>query len=145
MRGIPAESPVIVAGDFNATPDASEMLKFQTSGNFFDTYPLGGRSRQYTWDATSNEGISFSTRMTGARGNARDGYGYLDALSGTQPRRIDYICLSHHFKPEAVSDYRLVLDGIVNGIQASDHYGVFAEVDLTTVLQTATSTTAVTI
>lgn len=142
IKQLPPESPVIVAGDFNAAPDAPEMQLFQTSGGFLDTYTPGKSLQQHTWDSKGNENISFSTQMTDAKGDTLDGYGRLSALCDTRSRRIDYIFLSTRlksgaFKPTDVSECRIVLDSLVNGVHASDHYGVFAQIDLTNVLQTS--------
>jgi endonuclease/exonuclease/phosphatase family metal-dependent hydrolase len=137
IEQLPPETPIIVAGDFNAAPDSPEMVMFQTSGKFLDSYPLNKSLQQYTWDSKDNENVSFSTWMTDAEGDTLDGYGRLSALYDTRSRCIDYVFLSHHFKPEDVSDCRIVLDSLVHGVHASDHYGVFAEVNLTNVVHTS--------
>jgi endonuclease/exonuclease/phosphatase family metal-dependent hydrolase len=135
IKELPAQSPVIVAGDFNAAPDEPCLLQFKNSGALIDTYPLGKSVREYTWDPKGNENVGFSTQITDVRGDALDGPGRLSALYDTQPRRIDHIFLSQHFKPTDVSECRIVLDSVINGVHASDHYGVLTEVDLANVLQ----------
>jgi len=141
ISGLPPESPVIVAGDFNATPDSQVIQLFQSRSNplksFFDVYPFGTSGRLYSWNPRDNKNILFSSKKTDARGIPREGYDYLSALGAEIPRRIDYIFLSHHFNPENVLNCFIGLDSLVEGIQASDHYGVLAEVNFDSVLQTS--------
>lgn len=135
------ESPIIVAGDFNAVPDSKAIQLFQTKGDsskgFFDVYPFGNSRRQYSWDPSDNQNISFSSRKTNAKGIPWKGYDRLNSMEAEIPRRIDYIFLSNLFHPENVIDCHIVLDSSVNEIQASDHYGVFAEINLDRILQTS--------
>lgn len=65
---LPGQSPVIIGGDFNATPDSPEMLVFSTSGGYFDTLKQTGLISQPTWDPEGNDNISYSSRSTDGRG-----------------------------------------------------------------------------
>ncbi len=139
---LPPDSPRIVAGDFNATPDSPEMRLFQTSGQFHDTQSHSGSIQQPTWDPEENENIAYSSRMTDARGKSRSGksrigYQRLFTWYASRSRRIDYIFLSRHFDADDISESRVVLNTAVNGVKPSDHYGVVADVNLHDVLQTA--------
>lgn len=137
LRELPQESPVIVAGDFNATPDSPEIQLFQTSGRFLDSQSHSESVQQPTWVPGDNENVSFSSRMTNARGNPRKGYGRLFAWYAGHTRRVDYVFLSRHFQAEDISASGVVLDSPVGGVRASDHYGVLAEVNLQHVLRMA--------
>ncbi len=131
---LPAESPVIVAGDFNDIPN-SRAIQLIQSNEFFDVYPFGHPNRLFSWDPGNNENISFSSRKTDAKGSPLHGYNLLDAMDSEIPKRIDYIFLSRHFQPECVINSRIVLDSATNGVKPSDHYGMFAEVNLDQVLE----------
>jgi len=134
---LPQQSPVIVAGDFNATPDSPEVRLFQTSGQFLDSQSRRESVQQPTWAPDDNENISFSRRMTNARGDPRKGYNRLFAWYAGYTRRVDYIFLSRHFQAEDISASSVVLDSPVGGVWASDHYGILAEIDLQRALRTA--------
>ena len=133
LKGLPPDSPVIIAGDFNAAPDAPEMNAVCSAG-FLDTHLFAESGRSVTFDHTTNENARYSSRMTDARGAPRDAYGRLGALTGAQSRRTDYVFLSSHFLPGDVTDARVVLDEPCDGVHPSDHFGVLAEVDVTRVL-----------
>jgi endonuclease/exonuclease/phosphatase family metal-dependent hydrolase len=110
--------PPILVGDLNAQPDATEIrfLKgLQSLGGkstfLDDCFEHAGTGPGYTFDATKNP-------------HAECTHEY--------PRRIDYVLVRGpdtrvRGKPLAA---RVVLDEVVDGIAASDHYGVFAETSI---------------
>lgn len=130
------DSPVIVAGDFNATPDSEAIQLFESAG-FFDVFPLGNPGNLYTWDPETNQNISYSTRITNAKNIALEGYDLLNSIGAKIPRRIDYIFLSSHFKPENIKQSHVVFESSIDQVQASDHFGVFTEIDFSYVIETA--------
>ncbi len=136
LSKLPPGSPVIAAGDFNATPNSPAIQLFQSSG-FFDVFPSTSSHRLYSWDPADNMNISFSLRPTNAKGISWEGYDLLSSMGAKTARRIDYIFLSHHFDSKCVDFCNIVLDSSLNGVQASDHYGVLAEIDLEGVLKTS--------
>ena len=110
-----APIPPIVAGDFNAEPDSTE-IRFMTglatldgkSVYFQDAWRVaGGGGPGFTWD-NRNE----------------------FAVADREPdRRIDYIFVG--WTPHCgvgVSAARLVCDRALTGVHASDHLGLVAEV-----------------
>lgn len=125
LSRLPENSPVIVAGDFNAVPDSNTIQLFQSAG-FFDVYPLGNPNRPYSWNPADNQNIIYSSRGTNAKGVLWQGYDLLSSMSAKQPRRIDYVFLSSHFKPGCVKQSRIVLDSFIEKVQTSDHFGVLA-------------------
>lgn len=135
LSKLPPGTPVIVAGDFNAVPDSSTIQQFESAG-YFDVFPLGQSSSQFTWDASRNRNIAFSTRPESVNGIALEDYDLLNSLGASVSRRIDYIFLSRHFPAACVEKSQVVLDSSTD-IQASDHFGMISELDLQDVITTA--------
>jgi endonuclease/exonuclease/phosphatase family metal-dependent hydrolase len=146
IQELPAHSPVIVAGDFNADPETPAVRAVLSAEGMIDTLttaaaPLSERGlapeRHITWDAGENENIAFSSRPVNASGAPRPPLGLLDAFDCGISRRLDYIVLNKGFRPEDIASSSVALDAPESGIHASDHYGVFAEIDLGRVLASA--------
>ncbi|WP_330481528.1 endonuclease/exonuclease/phosphatase family protein [Streptomyces luteogriseus] len=112
---------VVLLGDFDAAPD-SESVRFWTGRQ-----SLGGMSVCYqdAWDSVSSDecGHTFSPRNPLVR------QGDMPLENG---RRIDYIMVrcGDHGPSLRVAACRRVFTGPVGGIQASDHYGVVADLAL---------------
>ncbi|WP_162451559.1 endonuclease/exonuclease/phosphatase family protein [Phytoactinopolyspora mesophila] len=109
---------VVLAGDFDATPDSSS-IRFWTGRQ-----SLGGMSVAYqdAWEALhpDDPGHTFSPRNP----LVREGEMFLET-----GRRIDYImvrCGSHGPTLE-VADCFLAFDQPVDGVWATDHFGVVAD------------------
>ena len=114
MSGLP---PVLV-GDFNAEPESAEIrfLKgLQSLGGkshyFADCFAQTGEGPGITFDATRNP--------------------YAEETH-EHPRRIDYVFVrgpdtQARGKPVAA---RVVMDEVENGVAATDHYGVYAEITI---------------
>jgi len=110
--------PPIVVGDFNAQPEATEirfLCGLQSLGGkstyLADCFGHTGEGSGYTYDATRNP-FAASTHEV--------------------PRRIDYVFVrgpnsAVKGKPLAA---RVVFDELEDGIAASDHYGVYAEISI---------------
>jgi endonuclease/exonuclease/phosphatase family metal-dependent hydrolase len=107
--------PPILAGDFNAEPDSTE-IRFLTgnatlSGRsvyFQDAWRVaGGRGPGFTWD--NRNPYAFDVREP--------------------DRRIDYVFVGwRHDKRGRVESARVVCDRALTGTFASDHFGVLAEI-----------------
>jgi endonuclease/exonuclease/phosphatase family metal-dependent hydrolase len=117
---------VVVAGDFNATPD-SASVRFWTGKQSLD-----GRSVCYrdAWSARNPDepGHTFTpdnTLTTTAEG------GEWELELG---RRIDYVLVrcTEHGPTLHVTDCRRIFDGPVDGVWASDHFGVTADLSAST-------------
>jgi endonuclease/exonuclease/phosphatase family metal-dependent hydrolase len=144
IRELPADNPVIVAGDFNADSETPAVRAVLAAEGMIDTLiganakPLGAAPARYiTWDAGENENIAFSSRPVNASGAARPPLGLLDAFDCGISRRLDYIVLNKGFRREDVASSSIAVDAPESGVHASDHYGVFAEIDLERVLASA--------
>ena len=121
--------PSILAGDFNAGPDASSIRYLRGEQS------LLGRSVHYhdAWavahSSSAEPGHTWSV-------DNPDAAEEIDAIVG-QPghrRRLDYVFIgSWHAHPggrAVVADARLVFDQPVDGLRASDHYGLLVDVDV---------------
>jgi endonuclease/exonuclease/phosphatase family metal-dependent hydrolase len=118
--------PTIIAGDFNAVPEAAS-IRYLTG-----LRSLGGRSAHYhdAWEvAGDGDGHTWSCDNPNARIE-------IDRII-RQPnhrRRIDYVFVgSWHAHPSARAEVRratLAFERPVEGIWASDHYGVMVDLDL---------------
>jgi endonuclease/exonuclease/phosphatase family metal-dependent hydrolase len=125
-----AELPSILAGDFNAGPDASSIryLRGQQS--------LHGHSVHYhdAWAVAHSSSSDPGHTWTVDNPDAAE---EIDAIVG-QPghrHRLDYVFIgSWHIHPggrAVVADARLVFDQPVDGLRASDHYGLLVDLDVT--------------
>jgi endonuclease/exonuclease/phosphatase family metal-dependent hydrolase len=114
MTGLP---PVLV-GDFNAQPEATEIRFLKglhvlngRSVYFADTFDQAGAGPGITYDPHRNP---------------------FAAVTHEYPRRIDYVFVrgpDKRVRGKPLSS-RVVLDELVDGVAASDHYGVFSEISI---------------
>src|SRR6185503_5526934 len=117
----PSDAPQILCGDFNAPPDADEIRFLR------GLHTLAGR-RTHFQDAwlrvrPDDPGFSWSSENLLTR----------PLRSLDLDRRIDYVFVTTRRKDGrgTVRDARLVLDERdADGVCASDHYGVMAEIQV---------------
>jgi endonuclease/exonuclease/phosphatase family metal-dependent hydrolase len=119
--------PPIIAGDFNAEPDSTEMryLAGLASIDGHSTYYQdawrigGGRGPGHTWDN-------------------RNTYAVLDLEPS---RRIDYVLVGWRMDDGAgqVMSARVACDTALTGTFASDHFGLFTEITTTATMITNSS------
>ncbi|MBM4359331.1 MAG: endonuclease/exonuclease/phosphatase family protein [Deltaproteobacteria bacterium] len=110
--------PLVLVGDFNARPDSSEVRFLTglqsmdgTSLHLLDAFDVAGAGAGPTFDGRTNP---FAAPMN------------------EPPRRIDYVFLRgpDEWHRGSVVEARVVLDDVVDGVAASDHFGVLAVLDL---------------
>ena len=126
LRGLGRDkdsSPQILCGDFNATPDSDE-LRFMRGLTTLDgrrTHFQDAWLRIHPDDPPS--GITWSSENEHTR----------PLRSLDIDRRIDYVLVTSRKKDgrATVHDCRVVLSERDDGICASDHYGVYAEIQVT--------------
>jgi endonuclease/exonuclease/phosphatase family metal-dependent hydrolase len=118
--------PSIVAGDFNATPDATS-IRYLTGRQ-----SIGGRSVHYhdAWEV-AGEGPGHTWTVDNPRARAE-----IEQIV-RQPghrRRIDYVFVgSWHAHPHAqcrIESATLAFDQPSDGLWPSDHFGVVADVEI---------------
>jgi endonuclease/exonuclease/phosphatase family metal-dependent hydrolase len=140
---LPATIPLIVGGDFNTPPDGLGLREFMRVTGLHDTWedlpngPFFGGPPSFSWDATRNPNARVSGSVFGPTGERRTAYERLCALADSFPRRIDYVLLGSQFRSEDSGQGRIVLDGEPDGVFASDHFGVGADILLDHALQGA--------
>lgn len=113
-----ARLPLVMVGDFNARPDATE-IRYLTglhaldghSIHLADAFDVAGRGAGFTYDGDHNPHA---------------------AMMNEPPRRIDYVFLRgpDEWHRGRVREARVVLDEVQADVAASDHFGVFAELEL---------------
>jgi endonuclease/exonuclease/phosphatase family metal-dependent hydrolase len=118
--------PTVIAGDFNAAPDAAS-IRYLTGRQ-----SLGGRSVLYH-DAWAVAGDGPGTTWTSDNPNARAGADQI-VRQPDYRRRFDYIFVGSwdaHPKGSAlVQSARLAFDTPIDGVWASDHFGVVADLEI---------------
>ncbi len=119
----PAGFPPILAGDFDATPD-SASIRFLSGKQ-----SLAGMSVHFR-DAWAEAGTGCGATWGRANPYARE---IIDTrlYQARHRRRIDYLFLgSPHDYPRyaRIADCRVVLDQPVDGVWASDHFALYAEI-----------------
>jgi endonuclease/exonuclease/phosphatase family metal-dependent hydrolase len=121
VRRFPGDTPAILCGDFNTPPD-SAAIHFMTG-----KMSLAGRGTYYR-DAWAR------------RRPHSDGYTWSERNPHTvrwieRNRRLDYVFVGQIREDGwgAILDARVVLDiPDANGVYASDHFGVYAEIGIAT-------------
>ena len=118
--------PTIIAGDFNATPDAASLRYLR------GLQSLGGRSVRYhdAWEV-AGEGSGYTWNVDNP--NAKSEIGMI-VRQPNHRRRVDYVFTgSWDAHPKAaceITAVSLAFDQPVDGIFASDHFGVVADLDV---------------
>jgi endonuclease/exonuclease/phosphatase family metal-dependent hydrolase len=118
--------PTVIAGDFNAAPDAASIRYLR------GLQSLGGRSVHYH-DAWEIAGVGPGYTWTVDNPNTRD---VVDAVvrQTQHHRRIDYVFIgSWHQHRSASCEVRsaaVAFDQPIDGVWASDHYGVVVDVEV---------------
>jgi endonuclease/exonuclease/phosphatase family metal-dependent hydrolase len=118
--------PTVIAGDFNATPDAASiryLSGLQSLGGrsvrYHDAWEVAGGGAGYTWSA-DNPNAASEIEMIVRQPHHR--------------RRVDYIFVgSWDAHPKAACEIQaasLAFERPVDGVWASDHFGVVADLDI---------------
>lgn len=130
LSELPVDAPKILGGDFNSVPGSNVISRLNRLRIISEASLSPAKGSSPTWDPRENANISYSTRFTDARGDSLDLYGKISALYDARARRIDYLFCSRQFGDSSVQNYNVVIDSSYNGVFASDHFGVAADVSL---------------
>ena len=128
IRAIQSGVPMIVMGDFNAPPNSRDIKEFLFNARLSDAADAAGAVDIVTWDAEKNSNVKFSRDSHDARGGDLTPLELLSASYDGRSRRIDYVLLDSAFKQSDMKIVRTVLDSAQDGLFASDHYGLLAEI-----------------
>jgi endonuclease/exonuclease/phosphatase family metal-dependent hydrolase len=118
--------PTVIAGDFNASPDAAS-IRFLTG-----LQSLAGRSVHYhdAW-AVARGGPGHTWTVDNL--NAKTGIDQI-VRQPNHARRLDYVFIggweAHPGTFAHVIAVSLVFDSPIDGVWASDHFGVLADLDI---------------
>jgi len=118
--------PSIIAGDFNASPDAASiryLTGLQSLGGhsvlYHDAWAVAGEGPGYTWSVDNDNGRAAIEQIVGQPGHRR---------------RIDYVFVGSwdahptaHCRTQAA---QLAFDRPVDGIWPSDHLGVMVDIEI---------------
>ena len=122
------ELPTIIAGDFNATPDAAS-IRFLTgrqslggrSVHYHDAWEIAGEGPGHSWIADNPNAATDIARIV---------------KQPSHRRRIDYVFVggwdAHRRAHAYVRAARLAFDKPVDGVWPSDHFGVVVDLDIGT-------------
>ena len=124
--------PYVIMGDFNTTADSPAMIQLVEELRLCDAYKIKHPLENgYTWDPVRNSNTGFDASPFWADGNTpKDPLNRLEAkFDAEMARRIDFIFLSYHFKPNMVKDADLIFNEPTDGLFASDHFGIRAVLD----------------
>jgi endonuclease/exonuclease/phosphatase family metal-dependent hydrolase len=120
------ELPTIIAGDFNAGPDAASI------GYLCGRQSLGGRSVLYH-DAWAVAGEGPGHTWTVDNPNAKIGADQIVGQPGFR-KRFDYVFVggwdAHPKAYARVQSAKLVFDQPIDGVWASDHFGVMVDLEI---------------
>lgn len=120
------ELPTIIAGDLNAGPEAASM-RFLTGGRsldgrgvrYHDAWRVAGEGPGYTWGDVNPGGKTGADQLIGQPGYRE---------------RFDYVLVGSwdaHPKAHAhVGSAALAFDKPIDGVWASDHFGVVVDLDV---------------
>ncbi len=125
-RNVPADAPLIVAGDLNAETGWLEVQTLLAAG-FTDLTPFSPEEKK-TWDPRFNRNLS-TFYAEDAQRNYTSPYKKLEATDEMTPRNIDHILVRN--LPQQPADCCVIAaDQLYEGLNLSDHFGLFAELEI---------------
>jgi endonuclease/exonuclease/phosphatase family metal-dependent hydrolase len=132
VRRIAGEHPYILMGDFNTIEGTGEISKLLEFGAVDTFRTLNPESAGYTWEPRTNLNIRHYYSKDDQRPEPSGLYDMLYYTQEMTPQRLDFIFVGPRslLKNEQISivSSRVVLDGIIDGVHASDHFGIYSEI-----------------
>ncbi|MFQ5641480.1 MAG: hypothetical protein ACE5IR_26180, partial [bacterium] len=127
------EHPFILMGDFNAESGSEEITQLLQFGMVDLFHTMNPNVPGFTWDPGTNLNHHQYYLKEEISGKDSDLLSRLKKLHTATPKRIDYIFLGPadllaSWKV-SIKSSSVVMDEVINGAHASDHYGVFAEIE----------------
>ncbi|MGD2271855.1 MAG: hypothetical protein PVI06_15745 [Desulfobacterales bacterium] len=131
IKNTVGDKAFILMGDLNAESYSKEMGHLLSSG-MIDTFRRANpKLSGYTWDPRTNSNQIKYYLDNKQEDTAQSLFDRLAAWHRRIPRRIDYILVGPFALLESgkisIRSSRVVMDQMVGGVHASDHYGVFTE------------------
>ncbi len=121
-------NPVILAGDFNATPGAPELAWLTSDVGFVSvTRDDDPNELLMTWDTKRNPNTQFIADFKPPTEFASFIMEHMKPIVLQQSRRLDYIFFRPAGRLLRVSEAGLFGDELHNGRMCSDHFGIYAK------------------
>ncbi len=118
----------IVVGDFNVPSSSPFMQRFLAKTKLFDANSLSKERVSNSWDPDKNFNIRYSRDSLDASHKRLSPLALLGALYDGHPRNIDHILVDSVFTGSSPWSVRTIFDVAEDGVFASDHYGLSAEI-----------------
>lgn len=126
QKNVPADAPLILAGDLNAETGWMEIQTLLAAG-FTDLSPASPAGKM-TWDPRFNTNLS-TYYAEDARRPFQSPYKKLEAVDELTPRNIDHI-LVRNLPPQPDGCCVVCADQPYEGLNLSDHFGLFAQLNI---------------
>jgi endonuclease/exonuclease/phosphatase family metal-dependent hydrolase len=123
--------PMLFAGDFNASPDAKELMWLKNDLGFVSvTKDDDPATRIYTWDPDKNQNSHLAAEFKPANEYEEFLKQYLVKRVVLTQRRLDYIFYRNVTDNIQVIESGLFGDTPYKEKMASDHFGIWAKVEI---------------
>jgi len=128
VKELAGANTALLFGDFNSTIDMPEIQQLDKEG-FVNTFTAMNREKEaHTWDPRRNENQKKHYAAAPPNPSLME---ELDFWADHQQRRIDHIFIRQGAQQSlAPRASRVVLDELVDGVHASDHFGIYTEFDV---------------
>jgi len=124
--------PTIFAGDFNASPDASELAWLTNEIGFHSvTEDDDPNKLLLTWDPLNNPNTHFVADFVPAHEYEEFLFEHFQEMVVHMRRRLDYIFYRQSGNLLTVENAGLFGDQPYQGIMCSDHFGIYAVMQIT--------------
>ncbi len=134
IKEIAGNQLYILMGDFNAESGSQEINNLKKFG-MVDVFQISNSdSSGFTWDPQRN--LNYKTYYSREHYSEKDlnTYNKLENFCDEIPKRVDYIFLGPSFlldnKSISIRSSKVVMKEVIHGVHTSDHYGVFAEIQI---------------
>jgi len=123
-------NPYLLMGDFNAESHSKEIQAL-TGHNMIDTFArINAGNPGFTWDPATN--LNQQQHYLGTVPAEENSLmAAIQAVDKTLSNRIDYIFIGPDEAIDSgqitIKDSRVVMKKIIDGVHASDHYGIYSE------------------
>ena len=127
----------VLMGDLNADETKPEIGYLKNTGGFHDSHAAatGDMADRPSWDPERNlnQGKYYRGNYIATNPKSKK-YLYFKIFQefNRLPRRIDFILTRGAIQTKA---YRVVLDEAEDGVHASDHFGVLADIDVQALIE----------
>lgn len=117
-------APVLVGADFNLDPETPQVSDFLATTGFVNALPQHAPG-MLTWDPGGNDNISFDVDHRWPDGADKPAFLQLMAWLDSIPQCPDHVLVSQGL---TLTDAGRAFDQHHDGVLASDHYGIWADV-----------------